>query len=177
MKPIRFDIKEPKLITKRLTILGWTILLAGITLSFAVDMETDGRLVIIGVPLISGLLILLTVKLIYPLKSQGSFEISNTQISISKDKDETIIDLHKVSEIELRLGGGQMTLNKSWWPLSKEFFPFEHGHNNEIIFKQTDGQKINSRLFLTGKRHERELKNILSELTDNQNIVLKIKNN
>jgi len=177
MKTVRFDIKEPKRVTKQLTILGWSILLTGIVLSFAVDMETKGRNLIIGIPLIGGLLILLSLKVIYPLRKQGFIEISDSKVSISKDQEKSIIDLTDVTKIELRLGGGYMTMNKSWWPLSREFFPFEHGHDNELILKQTDGQKINSRLFLTGVRHERMLKKILSELTDKQNIELKIKNN
>lgn len=177
MKPIRFDIKEPKRATKQLTVLGWTILLTGIVLSFALDMDTSGRSIIISIPLIGGLLILLTLKVVYPLTKNGFIEISDSKVSVLTDNEKIIIELTDVTEIELRLGGGYMTMNKSWWPLSREFFPYEHGHDNEIYLKKTDGQQIKSRLFLTGERHEKRLKQILSELTDKQNIELKIKNN
>jgi hypothetical protein len=177
MKPVRFDIKEPKRSTKQLTVLGWTILLTGIVLSFALDMETNGRSFIIGVPLIGGLLILLSLKVVYPLTNQGFIEFSDSRVRILNDQEERIIDLNDVTEIELRIGGGYMTMNKSWWPLSREFFPYEHGHDNEIYLKKTDGNKIKSRLYLTGERHEGKVKKMLSELTDKLNIELKIKNN
>ena len=177
MKPIRFDIKEPKRTTKQLTVLGWTILLTGIVLSFVLEMETNGRSLIIGVPLISGLLILLSLKVVYPLSKQGILEITDSKVRILKDKEKIVIDLNDVSEIELRLGGGYMAMNKSWWPLSREFFPYEHGHDNEIYLIKTDGQKIKSRLYLPGKRHETKLKKMLNDLTNNLKIELKIKNN
>lgn len=185
MTTIKLEIKQPKPITKRLSALGWSLVIFGLSFYFVVlhfsESIANWRISWIGfsplVILFSGLIVLLILKVVYPLESQGAVEISNTQVKISKNKDKKIIDLNQISKIELRIGGGHMTLNKSWWLLSREFFPFEHGHYNKIILKRKDGQQINSPLFLSGERQERRLRKILSELTDKQNIELKIKNN
>src|SRR5690554_5332208 len=177
MKTFQLEIRRPKKLTKRLTILGWIILFVGIILSFVLKQETSARLLIIGGSLVVGLLILLSLKVLYPLEKTGLIELSHSEIKITDNHNTMTLDINQIIKIEVAIGGGHMTVNKGWWPLSREFFPFEHGHDNELHFKKSDGKTISTAIYLADDKQEKQFKNLLTDFVDKQKIELKIRNN
>lgn len=174
MGNMTFKIKQSKKITIRLLIFGFAMTFIGILFSFILDNELTHRPYYIGTPLIIGVLILAIIKVAFPTENIGRLIINDIGIEIQKTDSLLKLAYNDIENIRLNIYGYEMELKRNWWILSREFFPFEHGHNNEIIIATKEKAVTKSNFFLNNKREEKELIDRLTAASKDFNFNLKI---
>src|SRR5690606_36658988 len=118
------------------------------------DNELTHRPYYIGTPLIIGVLILAIIKVAFPTENIGRLIINDIGIEIQKTDSLLKLAYNDIENIRLNIYGYEMELKRNWWILSREFFPLEHGHNNEIIIATKEKAVTKSNFFLNNKWEE-----------------------
>lgn len=172
MKSITFKIVKLKKSTTALIVIGSTLTFLGVLLAFTLDDDIKHRPYHIGIPLIIGMTTLLALKIISPTEVIGQFSINPDSIEIQRTDFSLKLNYTDIENIRLIIIGYEMELNRNWWILSREFFPFNHGHSNKVIITNKDKTKTNSRFFLKSKPDENRLIETLTNTSKDYNFSL-----
>lgn len=157
---------------------GLILLAIGFIFSFS-PKELNFRPFYIGIPLITGFLILTFINVFKPLKETGRLIVTKTGIEINDITMKTMLSVHfsDVNTIELLIKGFEMELNKDWRIFStRDFFPHQHGDDNVMKIKKNNNIEHKTSFFLQNKTSEKILIQHLKTLSEQFNFKLIIKN-
>lgn len=168
-----FRLVKSKKTTIILGIIGCVLAFTGMLFSFILENDLQNRAYYIGTPLISGMILLLGLKVFYPINDIGEIKITSDQIEIEEKEYNIKLSYADIENIRLIINGYEMELKRNWWILSREFFPYEHGHSNEIIITPKSKSKIKCRFFLNNKTEENKLISTLANASNEYNFELK----
>ncbi|MCO5258567.1 MAG: hypothetical protein M9916_00285 [Crocinitomicaceae bacterium] len=174
MNRISLKIKQLKRRTILFIVVGITLFLIGVLLSFFLDDDTENSQYYVGIPLITGLALLFILKIILPIENKGELIIDTNGILIKRADVNLEIPYNNIKSIHLKINGYEMELKRNWWIFSSEFFPYEHGHNNEIIIVNKNLSRTKSNFFLINKTQENKLIEILKINSKEFNFDLKL---
>ena len=171
---LTLKIKTPKKVTKIFTLFGIILTSLGIVLSFILDNDFDYRSFYIGTPLTAGIIILIILKVFFPIEDVGKIVLDDNSIEICKADNDLEFLYSDIKDIRLVINGYEMELKRSWWFLPREIFPYEYGHNNQITLETKDKIKSKALFFLNNESEEKELIALLSNASKDFNFNLKL---
>jgi len=157
---INLDIKESNKLVDNLRIISGIIWVIGII----VLTNNDNKPNYYFYPLVIPALYLLITKVYYPLHIIGEIRFETGHVEIEKNNHIEIIKYNELSKIGLNIEAEHMELGKDRIFPVREFFPFEHGHQNQIEFIYQNNKRIKTDFYLENKSQTRILTELIADL-------------
>lgn len=136
-------------------------LVSSIILFLILNIYFEHKSVILGVTFIIGFLVLLALRIYFPTDEIGKICFRDEQIEATIHDNLTLIPYEEIKNITLIFYGHEMQLKRNWSIFSKDLFPYELGHNNQLIITLNSSFKKKYRIFLF---HNRETEWLLERL-------------